>query len=50
MTPAWRMPPPRTLRARAAAGSVAASVTSTEPTGAPRPLDRQMLTVSNGAA
>ena len=48
--PAWRMPPPSTLRARAAAGSVAASITSTEPTGAPRPFDRQMLTVSKGAA
>ena len=48
--PAWRMPPPKILRARAASCSVAASPTSTEPTGAPRPFERQTLTVSNGAA
>ena len=49
MMPAWRMPPPKSLRARWARAIIAALPSSTEPTGAPRPFDRQTLTESNGA-
>ncbi len=41
-----RMPPPTTLRQRRALAMSAASPQSTEPTGAPRPLDRQTDTES----
>ena len=45
--PACRQPPPRRLRQIRAWAMLAAELASTEPTGAPRPLEKQTLTVSN---
>ena len=50
MTPAWRMPPPRRARSRRAAAMRSAEPASIDPTGADRPLERQNMTVSTGAA
>ena len=45
--PAWRIPPPSSLRRTPAPGSSRPrGPTSSEPTGAPRPLDRQTETTS----
>ena len=45
--PAWRQPPPSRLRSTRARAMFSAVLTSIEPTGAPRPLEKQTLTVSN---
>ena len=45
-TPAWRIPPPNALRKMRALRICSAEPTSMEPTGAPRPFDRQNITVS----
>ena len=50
MIPACRIPPPNILRNRLARAKNAFEPTSAEPTGAPSPLEKQTLTVSNGAA
>ena len=47
--PAWRMPPPMRLRIERAAATRSAVDTISEPTGAPRPFDRQTDIVSNSA-
>src|SRR5690606_9475656 len=44
--PAWRMPPPVTLRQRRATVTSASLPTSTEPTGAPSPFERHTETLS----
>ena len=49
-TPAWRMPPPRRLRARRASAITSSGPANSEPTGAQRPFDRQHITVVTGAA
>ena len=49
-TPTWRMPPPSSLRARRARATNRAEPTTTEPIGVDRPLDRQNVTLSAGAA
>ena len=50
-TPACRMPPPSILRKRCSAVDDRARCRRpAEPTGAPRPFEKQTLTVSNGAA
>jgi hypothetical protein len=46
MTPACRMPPPTTLRLRRTLRMNAALPTTTEPTGAARPLLKQRLALS----
>ena len=46
MTPAWRIPPPRSLRARRALSIRSRDEATTDPTGAHRPFDRQAMTVS----
>ncbi len=43
------MPPPSTLRQRCARSISAPLPTSTEPTGAPSPFEKQIDTESNGA-
>src|SRR5579859_7358738 len=48
--PAWRMPPPHILRKRRARSTISFEATKAEPTGAPRPLEKQTLTVSQWAA
>ncbi len=45
--PACRQPPPSRLRSTRARAMLAAELTRTEPTGAPMPLEKQTLTVSN---
>src|SRR5690606_5325982 len=50
MTPAWRMPPPSSLRQRRARAMNSPDPQSMEPMGAPRPLDRLNITESAGAA
>ncbi len=49
-TPAWRIPPPSSLRARRARATNGPFPTTTEPTGADSPFDRQNVTLSAGAA
>ena len=49
ITPAWRIPPPTTLRARRASAMNARSPHTTEPTGAASPLLRQNVTESASA-
>ena len=49
-TPAWRIPPPTSLRARRARSTNVREPTTTEPTGQARPLLRQNVTESAGAA
>ena len=48
--PACRMPPPNIFRARRARSMKARVPTTTDPTGAPSPLDRQKVTESAWAA
>ena len=48
-TPAWRMPPPSILRTRRARAMKSREPHTSEPTGAPRPLDRQNVTESTAA-
>ena len=45
-TPAWRIAPPSSFRARRARAMYSASPASTEPTGALRPFERQIVTLS----
>jgi 3-deoxy-7-phosphoheptulonate synthase len=45
--PTWRIPPPSRLRHTRAAATRSAVVASSDPIGAPSPLDRQTDTVSN---
>ena len=45
-TPAWRIPPPSRLRHSRAVAMRSADATSTDPTGAPSPFDRQTDAVS----
>src|SRR5664280_39680 len=47
--PAWRMPPPSRRRSTRASATAAALATTTEPTGAPSPLDRHTDRVSNSS-
>ena len=47
--PTWRMPPPRRLRSTRARAMRSAGPASSDPTGAPRPFDRQHVTVVAGA-
>ena len=49
-TPAWRIPPPSIFRSRRAFSMNSALPHSTDPTGAHRPLLRQKVTESAGAA
>ncbi len=49
-TPTWRIPPPTIFLARRARPMNAVEPTTTEPTGQPRPFDRQNVTESAGAA
>ncbi len=44
--PAWRMPPPSSLRYRSARTISSAVPAIIDPTGAPRPFERQNWTVS----
>ena len=46
MMPAWRMPPPTILRTRRARATNSGPPQTTEPTGAPRPLETQKVTES----
>ena len=50
MMPAWRMPPPSIFRARRARPMKSRLPVTTEPTGAPSPLERQKVTESAWAA
>ena len=50
MTPACRMPPPKSLRTRRAFVMNSRVPARAEPTGAPRPLLKQTETESNSAA
>ena len=50
ITPAWRMPPPSIFRARRALSINPRLPVTTDPTGAPSPLERQNVTESACAA
>jgi hypothetical protein len=49
-SPAWRQPPPTTLRQRRARSISARSPSSIEPTGAPRPFEKHTDTLSKPRA
>ena len=49
MMPAWRMPPPKSLRFRRTSWITSASPATAEPTGAPRPFEKHTETVSTSA-
>ena len=49
-TPTWRMPPPSIFRTRRARATNSREPHTSEPTGAPRPLDRQKVSESTGRA
>jgi hypothetical protein len=49
-SPAWRQPPPTTLRQRRARSTSSALPSSIEPTGAPRPFEKQIETLSKPRA
>ncbi len=50
MTPACRIPPPMRARSARASSITSAGPASTDPTGAPSPFDRHVMTVVTGAA
>ena len=49
-TPAWRIPPPSILRSRRARSANSRGPQSSDPTGQPKPFERQKETESAGAA
>ena len=50
MMPAWRIPPPKSLRLRRTSWIRSASPATAEPTGAPRPFEKHTETESTSAA